>query len=156
MHINTFFTPIFSLGTHILFDTGTLSYFHTFSQHILSETFRLSDTYTTYYDIHSDTVTTRATMPLHCVQNCPKDFETSRKASLTHHQAQCPAYLAKKTAAEHLRVTRSKDRKLQIAARQKFKSIVWLLVHISVLAVDLTFSSLTFQVVWAQHLFNPK
>jgi hypothetical protein len=63
-------------------------------------------------------------MPLQCVHNCPKNFETSRKASLTHHQAQCPAYSAQRTAAEHLRVTRSNDKKQRIAARNKLKSMV--------------------------------
>jgi hypothetical protein len=64
------------------------------------------------------------TMPLRCVHNCPKNFETSRKASLTHHQAQCPAYSAQRTAAEHLRVTRFNDKKQRIAARNKLKSKV--------------------------------
>jgi hypothetical protein len=69
-----------------------------------------------------DLIVATLTMPLRCVQHCPKDFETSRKASLTHHQAQCPAYSAQRSAAEHLRLTRSKQR-LGIPAR-KLKSMV--------------------------------
>ena len=64
-------------------------------------------------------------MPLRCVHNCPKNFETSRKASLTYHQALCPAYLAQRTAAEHLRVTRSNDKKQRIAGRKKLKAMVF-------------------------------
>ena len=56
-------------------------------------------------------------MPLRCVHSCPKNFETSRKASLTHHQAQCPAYVVQRTAAERLRATRSN--KKQRIARNK-------------------------------------
>ena len=95
------------------------------------------------------------TMPLRCVHNCPKNFETSRKASLTHHQAQCPAYSAQRTAAEHLRVTRSNDKKQRIAARNKLKSMVcrgyqcYCLLQISV--PDPTFSRLTVRVAWTDH-----
>ena len=70
-----------------------------------------------------DCISTTSNMPLRCVQDCPKDFETSRKASLTHHQAQCPAYSAQRSAAEHLRLTRSKQR-LGNLARNKVKSMV--------------------------------
>ena len=57
------------------------------------------------------------TMPLRCVHSCPKNFKTSHKASLTHHQAQCPAYVAQRTAADHLRATRS-NKKQQIACNK--------------------------------------
>ena len=68
------------------------------------------------------------TMPLRCVPNCPRDFETSRTSSLTQHQARCPAYAARRTAAEHLRATVSNAYKQRIAARKKLKSMVcsWL------------------------------
>ena len=61
--------------------------------------------------------------PTLCAQ-LPQDFEMSRKVSLTHHQAQCPAYSAQRTAAEHLRATRSNDKKQRIAAHNKLKSMV--------------------------------
>ena len=63
-------------------------------------------------------------MPFRCVHNCPRNFETSRKVSLTHHQAQCPAYSAQRIAAERLRATWSNDTKQWIAAHRKFKSMV--------------------------------
>jgi hypothetical protein len=93
------------------------------------------------------------TMPLHCVHSCPKNFETSRKASLTHHQALCPAFLAHRTAAEHLRATRSNDKKERIAARNNLKSNlkVFHVCAIASLAPDPTFSRLTGRVVWANH-----
>ena len=61
-------------------------------------------------------------MPFRCVHNCPRNFETSHKASLTHHQAQ--AYSVQRIAAEHLRATQSNDTKQWIAAHRKFKSMV--------------------------------
>ena len=64
------------------------------------------------------------TMPFRCVHNCPKNFKTSCKVSLTHHQAQCPAYSAQRIAVECLRATQSNDTKQRIAVHRKFKSMV--------------------------------